>query len=367
MSTTTSASASTKPRVAFWDNARFVAVALVVVDHAIQRLVGSSNHALIVYLFIYAFHVPAFAVISGYFSKSGPLSNDQIKKVLTHIVLPYVVMEVIWSIIQWQVEGKASFNPSVARWTLWFLLALGIFRLVLPYLALVKWPLFWAVVMSVGVGYLQNVDTTFSLSRAFGILPFFLLGWQLRRWGIMDRWMTAVRGVWWMRAGAVAVMATWAGILIAFIHTWRSTDLRHWFFYDRSYHELGNDSWTAGLIRLGLIVLAVLLVGAFFVLMPRSHTWLSGFGEATMYIYLLHTFVLYPIRQSNILHGHKSDLWLFGMILVAIAISIGPVRRIFRPLVEPRAEWLFQALPETVPPSAPASSVAPSPAPTKTE
>ncbi|TAL45006.1 MAG: fucose 4-O-acetylase [Salinibacterium sp.] len=355
MSTATSASASPKPRVAFWDNARFVAVTLVVVDHAIQRLTSSSDHALTVYLFIYAFHVPAFAVISGYFSRSGPLSNEQIKKILTHIVLPYVIMEIIWTVIQWLVEGKVGFNPSIARWTLWFLLALGIFRLVLPYLALVKWPLFWAVVLSIGVGYLHNVDTTFSLSRAFGILPFFLLGWQLRRWGIMDRWMAATRAVWWVRAAAAAVMAAWMGVVLALIGTWRAFDLQHWFFYDRSYHALGNNDWTGGLIRLGLILLAVLLVGAFFVLMPRSHSWLSGFGEATMYIYLLHTFVLYPIRQSGILHGQESDVWLIGMIAFAIVVSIalasGPVRKVFRPLVEPRAEWLFQRLPEAEPPA----------------
>jgi fucose 4-O-acetylase-like acetyltransferase len=351
VSTTTSAPAAQKPRVAFWDNARFVAVTLVVVDHAIQRLVHSSDHALVVYLFIYAFHVPAFATISGYFSKSGPLTSEQTKKVLTSIVLPYIIMESIWTLIQWIVEGKQSFNPTQASWTLWFLLALGIFRLVLPYLALLKWPLLWALVLSVGVGYMQNVDTTFSLSRAFGILPFFLLGWQLRQWNIMDRWATAVRGVWWIRAAAIAILGSWVVVLVAFLDLWRDIDLRHWFFYDRSYHALGDDDWTAGLVRLALIGLAVLLVAAFFVLIPRSPTWMTGFGQATMYIYLLHSFVLYPIRQSGILGGeHSSDLWLIGMILFAVGVSIllasAPVRRIFRPFIEPRAKWLFR---ETAP------------------
>src|SRR5215213_1746978 len=59
-------------RVPFWDNARFGTIVLVVIGHAIQRQTSDSNNALSLYLFIYAFHMPAFAIISGYFSKATP-------------------------------------------------------------------------------------------------------------------------------------------------------------------------------------------------------------------------------------------------------------------------------------------------------
>ena len=93
-----------KKRVPFWDNARFVAVTLVVIGHGIQRLTGDSDNALIVYLFIYAFHMPAFAMISGYFSKASPPGSRQMKKVLTDILLPYFIMETIWTLVQFLVE-----------------------------------------------------------------------------------------------------------------------------------------------------------------------------------------------------------------------------------------------------------------------
>ena len=54
----------------FWDNARFACIVLVVLGHATQRLTYDSDIALGLYLLIYAFHMPAFAIISGYFSKS---------------------------------------------------------------------------------------------------------------------------------------------------------------------------------------------------------------------------------------------------------------------------------------------------------
>ena len=81
-------------------------------------------------------------------------------------------------------------------------------------------------------------------------------------------------------------------------------------------------------------------------LIPRRNTPITALGQATMYIYLLHTFVLYPIRQSSLLTGDDPPaLLLPGMILAGIVIALvlgSPlVRRVFRPLVEPRAAWLF--------------------------
>lgn len=349
MSAEVAARATQKParvRVPVWDNARFVCVTLVVIGHGVQRLTADSNNALVVYLFIYAFHMPAFAIISGYFSKGGAPSNRQMRKVLTDILLPYVIMETVWTMVQFLVEGKQEFNPSQPSWTLWFLLALGIFRLILPYLALLKWPLFWAVVLSVGVGYLPNVDSTFSLSRAIGILPFFVLGWKLRDWGLVEKWRVVQETSWWIRGCAAAVFAAWFIVVVVFIQTWRDVDLRFWFFYDDSYRGLGEDQWWAGLVRLGLIALAVVLSAAFFVLVPRSETWFTSMGQATMYIYLLHSFVLYPIRETGILRGeHSSATWLLSMILACIGISIvlaSPlVRRVFRPIIEPKPQWIF--------------------------
>ncbi len=342
----TSSSSTIKPRVPLWDNARFLCVTLVVIGHGLQRLTVDSNNALTVYLVIYAFHMPAFAIISGYFSKAAPPSAKAMKKVLTDILLPYIIMEAIWSLVQFLVEGKSEFNPSRPSWTLWFLLALAIFRLVLPYLALFRWPLLISVVLSIGVGYLNNVDSTFSLSRAIGILPFFVLGWRARQWTIVDTWRALGKRIWLVRAAALAVFGVWLAVVGLFIQTWRDMDLRYWFFYDDSYSGLGQTAWWAGLVRLGLILLAVLLSASFLALVPRRTTWMTRFGTATMYVYLLHSFVLYPLRESGFLRGpHSSASWLVFMILASIAIAIllsSPlVRRVFWPVIEPKPRWLF--------------------------
>jgi len=254
-----------------WDTARFVAVTLVVVGHAIQRQTAGSEHALALYTFIYAFHMPAFGVISGYFSSAATPTAERMRRTFTDIVVPYIVMQTIWTVVQAIVEGGKEFNPTKPTWTLWFLLALGIFRLILPYMAQLRWPLVWAVVLSIGVGYFDNVDSTLSLSRAISLLPFFLLGWQVKQWGVFDRWYRAPRRiVVRTRIAAALLFAVWAAACALFTPQFEQFDLHHWFFYDDSYSGLGEDAWWAGGVRFGLMLFAALLTTAFLLLVPRS-------------------------------------------------------------------------------------------------
>jgi fucose 4-O-acetylase-like acetyltransferase len=350
MSATLSAPAAKSParkqRVPFWDNARWASITLVVIGHGIERLTSGSDHALALYLFIYAFHMPAFAIISGYFSKATPPGRRQMIKLITDILIPYIVLQAIWSLVQYLAEGKQGFNPAQPHWTLWFLLALAIFRVALPYLILLRWPLLWAVVFSIGVGYLDSVDSTFSLSRVISLLPFFLLGWHLRQWRVVDRWRVMRSGVWGWRAGAIAVFALWAAAVIVFIGPLRKFGLSGWLKWDDSYSDLGTGDWWSGFVRLGVLALAALLSFCFLILVPRRHTWFTSFGQATMYVYLLHSFVLYPLRETGVLKGdHSSAMWLVSMVFACIAISVALssplIRTVFRPLIEPKPRWLF--------------------------
>ena len=93
------------------------------------------------------------------------------------------------------------------------------------------------------------------------------------------------------------------------------------------------------------MVIAAAMIVAFLILIPRGHTWFTQFGQATMYVYLLHTFVLYPLRENGILDGER-PLWFLILVLVGalgltVALSTPFIRRVFRPLVEPRVPRLF--------------------------
>lgn len=344
--TATGPIARSRRRVPFWDNSRFACVVLVVLGHAVQRLGYDSDIALALYLWIYAFHMPAFAIIAGYFSRSQPQGRRQMARVITDILLPYVIFELLWTVTTWLVEGRADPNLTTPSWTMWFLLALGIFRLVLPYLALLRWPLVWTVVVSIGAGYLSNVDTTFSLSRTLGLLPFFTLGWWLSEHDIVRRLRMIEYRPWWLRAIAVAVLGGWMFASWRWLDLWQAIDLGRWFFYVDAYADLGGEQWWAGGVRLAIMVLGLVLSASFFILMPRRGMWWTRLGQYTMYVYLLHSFVLYPFRQSGVLRGlDPTWIWLPLVIVLSVLIALGlstrPVRWVFRPFVEPRPRWMF--------------------------
>ncbi|GAB3123461.1 acyltransferase family protein [Glaciibacter psychrotolerans] len=336
-----------KRRVPLWDNARWVAITLMVIGHAILKLISESDVSYSVYLFIYAFHVPIFVAVSGYFAKSGAPGTRHLHRLLTDIVFPYLIFETIWTLVRGLTGHRLWFDYSTASWTLWFLIALTVWRVSLPYLVLLRAPLLISIVISIGAGYLSSLDDTFSMARTLGLLPFFVFGWKLRQLQITGRWLTLrTVAVWRWRTGAILLFAALFAFIATNITLLRALKVRRFLLYDSSYGSFGYGEFWAGGIRLGLIFLAFALIVAFLLLMPRRQTWFTGFGAATMYIYLLHSFLLYPFRESGILTGPQPAWALPGMILLSIAISVllsqPIVRTLFRPLVEPRARWLFR-------------------------
>ena len=321
-------------------------MALVIVGHATLKMISTSDPAYAVYLFVYLFQVPAFVMISGYFAKSTLPTVSDIRKLFSCLIVPYLVFETAWSAIHWIVSGRLSLDYSTAWWTLWFIMALVIWRVVLPYLVLLRFPLIISILLSVGAGYLANIDETFSFARAAGLLPFFVLGWKIRQWKLADRWLTLPSSiVWRWRAGAIALFVAVAVVTAVGIDTWRELLFRRFLLYDETYASFGYDQWWAGAVRLGFMVLGALLCFALLVLIPRRETVLTRFGRATLYIYLLHSFVLYPLRQSGLIDG-PSDLLLVvlvvGSFALPFALGNGLVKRVFRPVVEPRLDWLFR-------------------------
>lgn len=345
----------TKKRVPLWDNARWIAITLVVIGHGILPLIHDDDAAYSVYLFIYTFHVAVFVTVSGYFAKSGPPTSRSLRQIITDIAIPYLLFETIWTVLKWVLSGFRTsllVDWTTPSWTLWFLIALAGWRIVLPYLVLLRWPLPIAILISIAAGYTDTLDSTLALSRTFGMLPFFVFGWQLRQWRLTGRWLDLRPAVAWRwRAGAIALFGVLLAVLPLAIETLRDLRLRRFMLYDEPYEAIGYDEPWSGAIRLGLLLLAMVLAVAFLVLMPRHTHWFTAFGGATMYIYLLHSFVLYPFRETGVLDGPQPFWVLPAMMLfcigVSIVLSLKPVRRVFRPLVEPRARWLFRQEPHT--------------------
>lgn len=183
--TTSSAQPPSKPaqrRDAFFDNAKYLAIVLVAMGHACEPLRGDSQAAAAIYITVYAFHMPAFIVISGYFSRSFDASPARLRRLVTGVAVPFVVFEVAYSLFKRWADDDPGYPISLLDpWYLtWFLAALFIWRLTTPLWKVVRWPLPLALAIAVLASVSPDIGDDLDLQRVLQFLPFFVLGLCLK-------------------------------------------------------------------------------------------------------------------------------------------------------------------------------------------
>ncbi|KPC75449.1 membrane protein, partial [Streptomyces sp. NRRL WC-3753] len=93
------------------------------------------------YLLLYAFHMPAFTLISGYFSRSFRHEPRQLKRLVGSVLVPYAVFEIALNVFRAWAEGEELKISLLHPWYLtWFLMALFIWRLTAPLWQQVRHP-----------------------------------------------------------------------------------------------------------------------------------------------------------------------------------------------------------------------------------
>jgi fucose 4-O-acetylase-like acetyltransferase len=329
--------ASGAAREPFWDNVRFVAITLVVIGHSIETL-SDSNLMAALYFVIYAFHMPLFAFVSGRFAKATAGGPGSSAKLLTQLVVPYLLFTTVWFALRLAVEGNARLDYSTSYWHLWFLAALGVWRLLLPMMAALRYPVLVSVGVSVAAGYMDGVGSEFDTGRILGMLPFFVLGWALKERGLPGWVQSRSWSSLPVKATASAVLV--GACLLAYLQVEhvRELRLRKWAQMDGNYADFGVTEWWGGALRLGMLALAVVLAVAVLVLVPRGRSRLTERGQATMYVYMLHLVPLYLLRTTTDFFGWVDSAPRFGLVIaLAVALTVllagRPVRRLFRPAV----------------------------------
>ena len=104
--TETPVPAAKPARDPWFDNAKMVLVTLVVVGHS-WTLVAETFATHWAYNFLYLWHVPAFVMITGYLSRSFTFTRGNVRRLLTAVVLPYLVFEALLTTFREVVGGES--------------------------------------------------------------------------------------------------------------------------------------------------------------------------------------------------------------------------------------------------------------------
>ncbi|MBO3745095.1 acyltransferase family protein [Streptosporangiaceae bacterium NEAU-GS5] len=328
-----------RPREPFLDNAKFLLIALVVSGHMLRDQIGAdgahANRA--AYIFIYAFHMPLFVVISGYLSRNFWNSNAKTNKLVDTFLVPYVIVETGYALLRYGLGEKFSLTITDPAWLNWYLIALLFWRLSTPVWKRMKFPLLIAVAVCLFSGF-SELSGDFSMDRFFGLLPFFVLGLVIRQEHF------ELLGRVWARVLGVIVLGAWAGIAYVLAPRLKLAP----FYFNASYHDL-HQTWWYGLgFRMVFLLGAATLCLAVLSLVPRRDTWFSDLGVRTLYCYLLHGIPVLIAKDMGWLELSWLDGPLGTMAILATALAAAillclPITRtLFKWVLEPRLTWLYR-------------------------
>ncbi|CBG73009.1 putative integral membrane protein [Streptomyces scabiei 87.22] len=330
-----------KQRDAFFDNAKYLAIVLVAMGHAWEPLTDHSRAAEALYMFVYTFHMPAFIIISGYFSRSFDMRPDRLRRLVTGIAVPYVLFEIAYSFFKrWGDDDPSHPISLLDPWYLtWFLIALFVWRLTTPLWKVVRWPVPVALAVAALASVSPDIGDDLDLQRVLQFLPFFVVGLFMKPAHFQFMRRREVRILSLPVAGCALAMAYWLG-----------PDMNSaWFYHRDSAQELGAPWWAGIVMTFALFGCSMVLTTCFFAWVPRRKMWFTVLGAGTLYGYLLHGFLA---KGSRFWDWYDANAWvyqplgeLFATFLAAAVITVlctPPVQRMFRFAMEPKMEWAFK-------------------------
>ncbi|MFE5402788.1 acyltransferase family protein [Streptomyces sp. NPDC056580] len=322
----------------WWDNTRFVSASLIVVLHTMGSIMDRYGPLHAFHVAAWAFRVPAFVVLAGVFSSAGPLGPRHLRTLLRSIVLPALLFSLLFSAESYALGSPFTLHITQLPWTLWFLMSLFFWRLLLPLVAQLRHPLPVTTAVALAVGYVEEFGLQFSASRTLVYMPLFYFGWRLGQ-GMCNKWFESR---WSLPMAAAGVLA--AGLAAWQWHrdiqgTWLS--MRHAYEADTA---LGMEG--AWLVRLAVLASAAALVLCLLRLVPKRRLPLiSVLGAGGFTVYLLHPLVILPMREKGLIE--RADTMpelialLTGGVLLTALLASPPVRRLARPLTRPPVAWLL--------------------------
>ena len=309
-----------------YDNAKLTLIFLVVLGHLIEPFIVKSRMLEGVFNFIYVFHMPAFIFISGYFAKAELTARTGLKLFWDYLVLFVLIQLVFVAVMKGIGIDQYQFLTFQPAYIYWYLFAMFAWSLMLPAVLqlaqFTKLGIDHIVVISVLValvaGYVEQIGWMFSLSRILVFFPFFVLGYYFksRGWIIYqvfpNRWMAFAT----MLAGAL-MMWIWPNL----------------FQFDllsgaNSYSKMELTD-TGPIVRLVLYMVQLVMIVAFFTLLPRKPSLFSHLGTKTLTIYILHGVIvkgLVAVAYFNDLTLERVLLLPFLAIMLVVVLGRVPLR-----------------------------------------
>ncbi len=309
------------------DNVRGILIILVVIGHFLLPVNVAETRLIIGLTYvIYAFHMPCFVMLSGYYSKSIYRNGRYRWGKVVQMLWLYVVYETVVYFTEGLADGYAGAFPDFfwESGAPWYLLALSIWYLTIPLFQRFrgrKEALFVSIGLYIAVSFLKyfiQLDCFLSMDRVISFMPFFYTGYfctQLQ----LDRYLISR----YKRPVDIAA------VIFALIILFGAKDYLYKYnliVYGADYRRYAMDmeawKWLLNLIWYGIAMcMSLWLIGK---MLNRKMFIISELGRNTLPIYFIHR----PIRDILQAAGFYdaidpfNRLHVAGLVLFSIVLTI---------------------------------------------
>ncbi|KWX85027.1 fucose 4-O-acetylase [Paenibacillus riograndensis] len=322
----------------FFLNLRFMLIVTVFAGNAIEPLIQSLSGMHRLYLWIFSFHMPLFVLVTGYFAGKS-LTGAAGRRMLLQIGLQYLIFQTLYSVLDVSIFHVRNIHHSffAPYLLLWFLASHACWRLLM--LGLGRWSraaqIIFSVSAGIAVGYLQLDGIWFSISRTFVYLPFFVIGYHFSFEAFVRIYNKYVK----IAAAAPSVLLP---LLLGMLGSERRLGC---VYGSMTYMQCDASAWAAVVCRRGMYGLQLAASLAFRVWVPHRLSRMTEWGRRTLYVFLLHGFVVRLAAVSGIYAylGNAAGAALVLLCAVACTVLLAQpaVKRLLHPLVEPSVDWMI--------------------------
>ena len=278
-----------------YDNVKAFLIFCVVLGHILEPFLYGSIK--VMYIIIYSFHMPLFVFCSGMFARFAP------DRIIKKIVMPYVAFQLINCIGDWVLEdGSIQFTTPV--WTLWYLPALFVWTMLIPFIDRAKRKtkiliLTGAFAAGLIAGYDGTIGYYMSLSRIIVFLPYFIMGFYYNKSERLKAGLSRIKPEYMIIAGAAVLL------LICFVSEGVNPK---WLYNAYTYSDLNyNMLYRLFIYGCGIILSAVILK-----VFPKRKTCFSYIGQRSLQIFLLHGFAVRILAEGLELCGWMNEAQLIA-------------------------------------------------------
>lgn len=307
-----------KQRDPYFDNLKAILICLVCAGHCLNLYRDSNIYCNYLFNLIYAFHMPLFFYISGYFSKNV---EKTYKLAFETLIIPAIPFELLYYILH-VATGADNTEPFLTPvFAYWFCFALFFCRALLPYLTKLKGIVPITFILALAVGFNPHINEIMTLSRFLCMLPFFLLGFYTTREN-----MEKIRKA---NTALVIVLSIASVAAVVALLRFFGPDIG---FTLRSPYENTNGV----LFRGAQFIVAIPLSLAVMKLTPQSRSYLSEIGKRTLQIYFLHFYFTTAIKMVNpVAEGSALNfvLMLLAAPVITAILAAPPVSKAYDALI----------------------------------